>query len=551
MSSVLAAVGEEEESDVEFASAEIYAQTIRTVQVTGIGGYAFSRAKGAGVVVIPIGVTTAVPQTTADAINQQVAQNGGFSFSRNEGVAAASFTYEADLEITEDLVFHGHLFIATNGAVDVLGNASFNSGNMDVDASITNGTESYSIRAEFQDDETWDVTIITPSGQVQENYDGVNLHLVFEIPIEDGHSFVITSANGHDGLSISTTPTDSGQLNLSTMAGAWGYVTRVDDDLTPGDFNGDGEVDGDDFDIWEVGDPTADADEDGDIDDDDYQIWLANAAPKVSNVIISSTVPNSYGTNPPYEFDDVDGSQEQLRTVPVGGADKIAIRFTKDVDIASGDLDLVALNKVVTEPSVSSFDPPTIGNNYTGTWTLSSALPGAQYLVRLAETIEDLDGNALDGEWTNPGSILSSVTTSEFPSGDHFEGGDFEFVFTYLPGDANRDLQVDLSDYNTVNNNFGSSKSWVQGDFTGDGSVGLAEFNIVLDAMGRDWRNLAILSDYDSDFDVDGSNETTFLTYYNSQNANADLDGNGSINSADYDAFYELLGFGIDLDVLT
>jgi hypothetical protein len=277
--------------------------------------------------------------------------------------------------------------------------------------------------------------------------------------------------------------------------------------------------------------------------------------PQVLNVTISSTVTNPYGTNPPYEFDAVVGSEEQLRTVPVGGANGIAVQFSEDVVISQGDLELIALNQVVVEPSATSFDAPTSTNNFTATWTFPGILPAAQYLMVLSGDIEDLTGNALDGDWTNPGSINSSVTTSVFPSGDGVAGGDFEFVFTYLLGDANRDLNATLADQTIVAthlNDMSGNKSWTQGDYTGDGLVTIADQTWQSTYLNKaDWRNLLILGDYDADFDLQADDESDFLGFYNTQNSNADLNDDGQVTTADYDAFYALYNFGVDLDVVT
>ncbi len=275
--------------------------------------------------------------------------------------------------------------------------------------------------------------------------------------------------------------------------------------------------------------------------------------PQVLNVTISSTVSNPYGTNPPFEFTTVDGSQDQLRTVPVGGANRIAVRFSEDVAIAQGDLDYIALNRVVTEPSITGFIEPDIANNFTATWTLAAKLPSAQYLLRLDDTIADLAGNALDGEWTNPGSLNSSVTTSVFPSGNGSPGGDFELVFSYMHGDVDRDLDVDDSDFSIFGGHYGgSSKTWGQGDFTGEGLNNDNDFAIFGGAYNTavNWRDLSILGDYDDDFDLEADDETDFLAFYNAGNSAADLNGDGSVTVADRDAFYALYNFGIDLEVL-
>lgn len=283
------------------------------------------------------------------------------------------------------------------------------------------------------------------------------------------------------------------------------------------------------------------------------------SVPRILNVTISSTVANSYGTNPPYEFDAIFGtepnvgSEEQLRTLPVGGANRIAIQFTKDIAIASGDLELISLNRVLTVPPPTLIEEPSSSNNYTATWI--AGLPDAQYLLRLADSILDHEGNALDGEWTNPGSILSSVITSEFPSGNGIAGGDFEFVFAVNRTDFNRDGDVDSSDISILLTHYnGSAKTFAQGDATGDGLVNGADYMILvftLDAANSNFRELLILGDYDQDFDLDSSDINNFLTFYGDEDSAADLNNDDVVDEADSDAFFALYSLGLDLDVLT
>ncbi|MEX2317800.1 MAG: right-handed parallel beta-helix repeat-containing protein [Pirellulales bacterium] len=275
--------------------------------------------------------------------------------------------------------------------------------------------------------------------------------------------------------------------------------------------------------------------------------------PTVENVIISSTVANAYGTNPPYEFDDVVGDGDQLLTVPVGGANRIAVQFSEDVDIESPDLEFIALNRVVSEPSIVGFDEPSIANDYTATWTLAFALPSAIYLLRLADSIEDLAGNALDGEWTNPASYLTTTATKIFPSGDETAGGDFEFVFTILGADANRDLLVEFIDFTAMVAHYGqSAMNFANGDFDGDGTVDFPDFTRLVQNYGLDFRTFVILGDYENDFFVlDEADEDEFLSLYSTSNSAADLNGDGNVTTADFDAFYALFNFGIDLAVLS
>ena len=54
-----------------------------------------------------------------------------------------------------------------------------------------------------------------------------------------------------------------------------------------------------------------------------------------------------------------------------------------------------------------------------------------EYLINLAaNSVSDLNGTELDGAWT------TSVSTFATGSGDGTPGGDFNFYFDVLPGDA-------------------------------------------------------------------------------------------------------------------
>jgi hypothetical protein len=277
------------------------------------------------------------------------------------------------------------------------------------------------------------------------------------------------------------------------------------------------------------------------------------APPKVKNIILSDSTVNS---NPDYEFGDGNvGSGVQLKTVPVGNVNRISVQFTKEVALADSDLELIALNRVVTEPTPDLIQSPNSGNNYTAIWSLSGALPAAQYLMRLAQTIEDLDGNALDGEWTNPGSVATTDPTTVFPSGNNVAGGDFEFVFTILPGDVNRDNYVnvaDLGEISTYYSNSISGRTWAQGDFNGDGYTNIADLGDYSTYSGKNWSTLQIRGDYDLDYDVDSADHGQFMTYYSAspKDIAADIDGSGTVNVVDVSAFTDLYGFGIALSVL-
>ena len=61
-----------------------------------------------------------------------------------------------------------------------------------------------------------------------------------------------------------------------------------------------------------------------------------------------------------------------------------------------------------------------------------------------------------------------------------------EYLSDPLPGDANFDGAVNLSDFNILAANFGASdRFWYQGDFTGDGRVNLQDFNVLAGRFGQ------------------------------------------------------------------
>src|SRR5690606_30713675 len=96
--------------------------------------------------------------------------------------------------------------------------------------------------------------------------------------------------------------------------------------------------------------------------------------------------------------------------------------------------DLYAFSNFTTRTNVNG--------GFEAVWTL--AAPIAQDWLRLtvdgssSNAVSGLDGQLLDGEWVN--------TTSVYPSGDGIAGGNFEFEFAVLPGDANRNGAVNVFD---------------------------------------------------------------------------------------------------------
>ena len=69
------------------------------------------------------------------------------------------------------------------------------------------------------------------------------------------------------------------------------------------------------------------------------------------------------------------------------------------------------------------------------------------------------------------------------------ESGDYDnlAVFNPIAGDANVDGLVNLSDFNTLAENFGqgSGATWIDADFNGDGNVNLEDFNLLAANFGQ------------------------------------------------------------------
>ena len=199
-----------------------------------------------------------------------------------------------------------------------------------------------------------------------------------------------------------------------------------------------------------------------------------------------------------------DGSGDQIRSVPVGGANEITVAFGEEVTLSGSSLQLQsALDGTLY--SLDFTDPG--GPTTTATWTLSNGATFAadQIVLRLdATTIIDADGKQLDGEWVNPKDILEtynpstdpdSAFISAFPSGDGTAGGDFNFYFTTLPGDLNQDNVVDLpNDLTTAESNFflgGTDFSYSDGDISGDGVIDYVSDILDIAALVQSGPNLS------------------------------------------------------------
>jgi hypothetical protein len=142
--------------------------------------------------------------------------------------------------------------------------------------------------------------------------------------------------------------------------------------------------------------------------------------------------------------------------------DRVTITFTEDVsgDLSSDALTVENLSGGSVPSMTYSWDLATL----TATWQFNGPLDDANYRATLhGDSVHDWAGTAIDG------------------NRDSLPGGDYDFEFFSLGGDANHDRAVDFNDlvklaqhYNTVGGN-----TYADGDFTGDGNVDFSDLVIL------------------------------------------------------------------------
>ncbi len=270
--------------------------------------------------------------------------------------------------------------------------------------------------------------------------------------------------------------------------------------------------------------------------------------------VIGVTVDKSTGTvHPTYNVPT--GSGEQIRTVPVGGANEIQIQFSENVTVAKSNLTLSSLRPgsgITYDLSTSTFSYDS--TNHIAKWTFPSALAPDSILLTLSDGVTDSATNALDGEWTNP-IRLGQTGTSSFPSGNGSPSGPFSFRFTILPGDANRDGRVTSVDQGIVTAHLGTSSggTFTTGDTNGDGAINSTDTGIVNANLGLYF--LFVRGDYNLNGTLDPADQSamlsalTDLNAYKSTNhlsnddllAIGDLNNSGAVTNSDIQPLLDML----------
>jgi hypothetical protein len=123
---------------------------------------------------------------------------------------------------------------------------------------------------------------------------------------------------------------------------------------------------------------------------------------------------------------------DQFNTLAWSGIDRISIRFVdesgniEDVDVTSGDLDVLGVNTAEYEFDGFSYDPA----SGTATWSLQQPVRADKLRLVLSGQVKDTSGLPLDGDWTDGAGA--------FPSGNGAidSNDDFRFRVNVLAGDV-------------------------------------------------------------------------------------------------------------------
>ena len=173
------------------------------------------------------------------------------------------------------------------------------------------------------------------------------------------------------------------------------------------------------------------------------------------------------------------GDARQFMTLPWINIDQLMLRFNEPVSLAASDLQVHGADVLRYDYSPGAFTTGSgPGGAFQAVWTLQSPMGPEALHLALADSVTDLAGNVLDGEWTN------GVSTQ---SGDGTAGGVFSFDFRVLPGDMDQSDVVGADDLQTILSRFTQSVpigDFGAGDVAGsggpDGVVGVDDLQIVL-----------------------------------------------------------------------
>lgn len=132
----------------------------------------------------------------------------------------------------------------------------------------------------------------------------------------------------------------------------------------------------------------------------------------------------------------VDGANQLANSSSVawGGVDRLTLHFNEAVNVTANSLILYdSQNHVIGSTGFAIVDA------YTAEWSFATLTANRYWFQVVASQTTDLGGLALDGEWTTGATTYAA-------SGNGQAGGDLNFRFNVLAGDANGDGATNVSD---------------------------------------------------------------------------------------------------------
>lgn len=219
------------------------------------------------------------------------------------------------------------------------------------------------------------------------------------------------------------------------------------------------------------------------------RIVLSAAPPAVLDVAVASSQwtggfyqhlqANQLGDGSGYS---IPSGAAQDDSIPWLGMDRIRIKFSEDVFVDASDLSISGVTNASYEVADFDYDPQTD----IAQWTLATPIGNDRIMLDLdaggADPIRDLDGNSLDGEWTDGVSVGSS--------GDGIAGGDFQFSMQFLPGDAvNYHTEVETFSlwavHNAIGQGTGDPYYVPQYDLDGNGTIEVSDWQYINDHLNE------------------------------------------------------------------
>jgi len=216
------------------------------------------------------------------------------------------------------------------------------------------------------------------------------------------------------------------------------------------------------------------------------------------------------------------GGSAELTVAPSGGWDSFGAQdkrpFWMDLDITDWNGSAGHYRRWVEADSA-------LGPAEMAAYTVGGLAPGADYLLRA----DGVAGAGIAGPGVSDGVVQADAQ------------GFIQFTYTgphantlielgmILPGDADRDGDVDTDDLNALLGSFGTSAGWTGGDFSFDGIAGDRDLSLLLRNLGEGLAEVTVTAT-----DADASEDTLDPGVFRI--------GRGAWNAGDLDVGYTLSG---------